>query len=233
MYSVKNSLQILILLSSVFTGLIVISKISFANQPESKSLQTKNTSIAASDTISQKNRHKNWRKDSSIKRRPASYIGGSLNYQQMYAWMDANDDHKKLSFGPIHGFAPTFRVGDALTEYFCLGFQVQFLMGSTTQEKISSFTVLLDTSFYPLKGLGIRPSAGFGFSFAQGKNKWEFGNGGPGTLALALLYEFRVSKTITLAPIIQSTFIASNEYKSLAILFGVELTAWFKKQYSK
>ncbi|MBN2801671.1 MAG: hypothetical protein JXR91_01115 [Deltaproteobacteria bacterium] len=182
------------------------------------------------EDLSQTNKENiNWRKDPKVKRHPASYLGGSLNYQQLYSWLDENKDHKKLTFGPLSGFAPTFRVGDAFAEFFTIGFQVQFLIAKTSATQISSLAILLDATFYPWRGLGIRPSAGFGFSFTQGKNQWEFGSGGPGTLALALLYEFRISRYITIAPIVHTTYIASDGYKSLALLFGVEMTAWFKK----
>ncbi len=168
-----------------------------------------------------------WRRDPTVKRRPSSYLGGSLNYLQLWTWLDATDDHQRLAFGPLHSAANLFRVGDALNEHFCLGFQVQILSARREKTQLSAFAILLDATVYPWKGLGIRPSAGFGFGFAQGKNQWEFGFGGPGTLAMAFLYEFRVTRHLTLAPIIQGTWMAAEGYNGLFVMAGVEVTAWF------
>ncbi|MBN2343593.1 MAG: hypothetical protein JXX29_18545 [Deltaproteobacteria bacterium] len=168
-------------------------------------------------------------------RRPASYVGGSLNYAQLRTWVEETDDHRKLTFGPLHSVANVFRVGDALHEKFALGFQIQFLNAKKDHEQVSAFALLLDATFYPWKGLGIRPSAGFGFGFAQGENKWEFGFGGPGTLSFSLLYEFRITRKFTLAPIAQMTWLTGDGYDSLFTLFGIEMLFWLsnKNRYKK
>lgn len=181
---------------------------------------------AAKDSTAPNNAKVHWRDDVSVRRRPASYVGGALNYAQLRTWLSANDDHKALAFGPIHTFATVFRVGDALTDKFCLGFQIQWLNGKDNKKQISAFALLLDMTFYPYKGLGIRPSAGFGFGFAQGENKWEFGFGGPGTLSFSLLYEFRLTKKLTLAPVAQTTWLTGDEYEGFFTLFGVEMLFW-------
>lgn len=168
-----------------------------------------------------------WRKDPTIRRRPGSYLGGSLNYAQSRTWLEATDDHEKLAFGPMHSIGTVFRVGDALWEFFCLGFQIQAINAKRDSAQISAFTLMLDISFYPWKGLGIRPSVGFGFGFAQGKEDWEFGFGGPGTLAMAVLYEIRLTRKLTLAPVVQATWLTGEGYDSLFILTGLEFIAWF------
>jgi hypothetical protein len=225
MQIIKNK-KSLIFINTAFIFYFIIVAVTPVNAADTASSTDKADSSKKTNT-------QNRSTTPSTRRRPSSYIGGSVNYLQLHAWLAANDDHKKLQLGPLHGFAPTFRVGDALTEYFSLGFQVQFLIAKTANQQISAFAIMLDASFYPWRGLGIRPSAGFGFSFAQGSNDWEFGFGGPGTLGLALLYEFRISKVMTLAPIVQATLVGSDGYRSLAILFGVEITAWFRKKEKK
>ncbi len=167
-----------------------------------------------------------WRKDPTIRRRPASYVGGSINYIQARTWIDENEDHKKLNYGPLHFVATTIRVGDAFSDKFAMGFQVQSVNIKADEVQVSAFALLLDLSFYPWKGLGVRPSAGFGFGFAQGKNKWEFGFGGPGTLAFSLLYEFRLTRKLTLAPVVTTTWITGDGFDSLFALAGIELLFW-------
>lgn len=163
-------------------------------------------------------------------RRPASYIGGSLSYAQLRTWLAETDDHRKLSFGPLHSVANVFRVGDAFTDKFALGFQIQFFNAKKEKEQISAFALLLDATFYPWRGLGIRPAAGFGFGFAQGENKWEFGFGGPGTLSLALTYEFQISRKFTLAPIVQGTWMAGDDYDGLFVSIGIEMLFWLSNK---
>ncbi|MBN2716237.1 MAG: hypothetical protein JXX14_10310 [Deltaproteobacteria bacterium] len=172
-----------------------------------------------------------WRNDSTIRRRPASYIGGSLNYVQAHTWLAENDDHKKLTYGPLHSGTMLMRVGDAFGDKFAIGFQVQTVNIKSPDVQLSAFALLLDLSFYPWKGLGIRPSAGFGFGFAQGENKWEFGFGGPGALALSLLYEFRVTRKFTLAPVVTTTWLTGDGYDSIFTFAGIEALFWLPNKH--
>ena len=191
-----------------------------------------NTNAAASP--SQKNTEPqttNWRDDPQIRRRPASYVGGALTYVQVHTWIKANKDHKKLNYGPLHSGTLLMRVGDAFGDKFAIGFQVQSVNAKTKDVQISAFALLLDLSFYPWKGLGIRPSAGFGFGFAQGHNKWEFGFGGPGTLSFSLLYEFRITRKFTLAPVATTTWLTGDGYDNLFIFAGIEALFWLPNRH--
>lgn len=169
-----------------------------------------------------------WRHDPSIKRRPGSYLGGGIDYTQMHVWMEANDDHDDLKFGPLHTWGINFRVGDAFTDWFAIGFQL--LLSSVTREgrQTSMFGLLLDTSFYPWRGLGIRPAVGIGMAFAQGENDWEMGSGGPGCLSLAILYEIRVTRFFSIAPMVQTAWIVSDGYDGVYIFIGLEFMKWFR-----
>ncbi|MBN2528631.1 MAG: hypothetical protein JXR76_19735 [Deltaproteobacteria bacterium] len=192
-----------------------------------KNARTVSIDVATTDSVGSADTPSlHWRDDPAVKRRPASYVGGSLNYVQLYTWLEKNDDHKALKYGPLHSGAGALRVGDAFGDHIALGFQVQFLNSKAEHVQISAFALLLDLSIYPWKGLGIRPSAGFGFGFAQGENKWEFGFGGPGTLAMSLLYEFRITRKMTIAPVITTTWMTADGYDGLFALAGIEMLFW-------
>ena len=188
--------------------------------------ETVKSKTDAADASQHVSKDVHWRDDPTIRRRPASYIGGAMNYIQVYTWLAENDDHRKLSYGPLHFVAGTFRVGDAFGDKFAIGFQMQSVNAKNEEVQISAFALLLDLSFYPWKGLGVRPSAGFGFGFAQGENKWEFGFGGPGTLSFSLLYEFRITKKMTLAPVVTTTWLTGEGYDAMFALVGIEMLFW-------
>jgi hypothetical protein len=54
------------------------------------------------------------------------------------------------------------------------------------------------------------------------------GGGGPGCLSLALLYEFRVGRYFTIAPVVQTAWIVSDGYDGVYLFIGLEFTKWFK-----
>ena len=160
-------------------------------------------------------------------RRPGSYISAALGYVQARTWLDANDDHDKLMIGPLHTFGTSFRVGDAFSDWFTLGFQIQIISAKADNAQTSVFDLVLDATFYPWRGLGLRPSVGIGMGYAKGKNDWEFGGGGPAAMSLATLYEFRITKRLTLAPVAQALWITGGEFNGVFLFFGLELTKWF------
>jgi len=166
--------------------------------------------------------------DEAVKRHPGSYLGGALGYIQSRAWVPANESHGDLELGPVHTWGMGFRVGDAFTEWFALGIQLQLSGGKADTTQISALELLLDVTFYPWGGLGVRPSLGIGFGYAQGEHKWEMGGGGPGCLGLALLYEIRITRLFTIAPIAQVSWIAGEEFDGLFIFAGIEFIKWFK-----
>jgi hypothetical protein len=168
-----------------------------------------------------------WRRDPTVPRRPGSYIGGAVGYVQAHAWVPANDSHGDLEHGPIHTWGMGFRVGDAFAEWFAVGFQLQIASGKNDVSQISAFALLLDATFYPWRGLGLRPSVGLGFGYAQGEHEWEMGGGGPGCLAGAILYEFRILRLLTIAPVVQVSWIAGEEFDGLFFFAGLEITKWF------
>jgi hypothetical protein len=168
-----------------------------------------------------------WRQDPGVRRRPGSYLGGAIGYSQTRAWIPANDSHGDLALGPVHTYGLALRVGDAFAEWFAVGFQVQIYSGKSDTAKISAFDLLLDATFYPWQGLGLRPSVGLGFGYARGEHEWEMGGGGPGCLAVGVLYEFRVTRLFSIAPIVQVSWIAGEEFDSLFLFVGIELAKWF------
>ncbi len=166
--------------------------------------------------------------ETELKRRPGSYLGGTLAYVQSRAWANETDDHDDLKFGPLHTWGMAFRVGDAFTDWFAVGFQVFFTNKRSKEESIGAFELMLDASFYPYAGLGIRPSVGIGLGFASGDNDWEFGGGGPACLALAVLYEFRVTRFFSIAPVVNASWITGENFDGFFLLIGIEFTKWFK-----
>ncbi len=169
-----------------------------------------------------------WRKDPSLKRRPGSYLGGGFNYVNANVWVEETEDHDDLRFGPMHSWGINFRVGDAFTDWFALGFQILLSSARADHNQVSMFGLLFDISFYPWKGLGIRPAVGIGMGFAQGENKWDMGGGGPGCLSLAVLYEIRVGRLFSIAPMVQTTWIVSDGYDQINIFIGLEFMKWFR-----
>ncbi|MDJ0764414.1 MAG: hypothetical protein QNJ97_15665 [Myxococcota bacterium] len=171
-----------------------------------------------------------WRCDPSVLRHPGSYIAAGVGYTQGRAWFipDRDEFDEDIFIGPVHGYNTTFRVGDAFFEWLAIGFQVN-IIGAIEQEEnaISAFGLLLDTTLYPLRGLGIRPSVGLGFGYAVGKADYETGFGGPLNLALAVSYEIRLTKLIVLAPVAQIGWIRGDNFDTLSFGVGLEFQKWF------
>jgi hypothetical protein len=179
---------------------------------------------------------KSWRDDPSVLRHPGSYIGGGGGAVHSYAWLPAQkgtenasfaSQHDAITFDPLWGWQAFVRVGDAFMEWLAVGFQVDITSSSQGNETIAAFALMLDVSFYPWEGLGIRPSIGLGFGYAQGAQSWEFGGGGPATLSLAVLYEFRMMRLFVIAPVVQAYWITGKEYDAVEIFMGIELIKWF------
>ena len=168
-----------------------------------------------------------WRDDPAVARHPGSYLSGGAGYSQSRAWLAANDEHDDLAFGPLHTYFGSLRVGDAFFEWFAVGFQVLLTNASTDTEQIGAVGLLLDVSFFPWEGLGIRPAVGLGLGFANGTEDWEFGGGGPGCFSLSVLYEIRVTRLFVIAPVVQTAYIMGQEFDGLFLLFGLEFTKWF------
>ena len=176
-----------------------------------------------------------WRHDPTVKRHPGSYLGGGLGYVQSRSWFVPQEDEydDPVDIGPLHGWGAFFRVGDAFLEWLALGFQIDMTSSiSGDARSIAAFGLLLDITFYPWKGFGIRPSVGVGFSYATGKADFEIGYGSPLDVSLALLYEFRLSRLFAVAPIAQVYWVTGEDYDGLFLFFGLELIKWFepKKQ---
>jgi hypothetical protein len=168
-----------------------------------------------------------WRSDPSVLRHPGSYIGGAVGYANLRAWVPENADHDDLSIGPLNTWMIAFRVGDAFAEWFAVGFRIDISNNTRGEDTIGLFDLMLDLSFYPWEGLGIRPSVGLGLGFASGKEEWEFGGGGPGAAALAVLYEIRVTRLFVLAPVVQVVWVGGEEFDAFAIFAGIEILKWF------
>ncbi len=171
-----------------------------------------------------------WRDDPKNLRHPGSYIGFGAQYSNVHTWFTPQEEEfaEKMSLGPFHSWQAVFRVGDALREWFAIGFQIGMTYGGYgSTETTGGFTLLLDTTFYPWRGLGIRPSVGLGFSYAQGKEDYEFGFGGPGCLSLSITYEFRISRLFAIAPIAQILWITGEDFNGLYLSGGLEFIKWF------
>jgi hypothetical protein len=168
-----------------------------------------------------------WRDDPAVKRHPGSYLGGALGYTQTRIWIPANDSHSDLVIGPLHSWGLNFRVGDAFAEWFALGFQIQIASAKSGAQQTSAFDLMLDATFYPWAGLGLRPSVGIGFGYARGEHKWETGGGGPGCLALGVLYEIRITRLFTIAPVVQVSWITGDKFDGLIFFAGIEFIKWF------
>ena len=168
-----------------------------------------------------------WRRDPTVARHPGSYLGGSIGYANVRAWLPENDEHAELSFGPMHTWLTGFRVGDAFAEWFAVGFQIQISSTTRGGEQVGLFDLMLDASFYPCGGLGLRPSFGLGLGFASGREDWEFGGGGPAAVGFAVLYEFRVTRLFVIAPVAQVVYVGGQEFDGLVFSVGIELIKWF------
>ncbi len=173
---------------------------------------------------------RHWRCDPAVLRHPGSYLGGSVGYLQAHAWVDETEDHAELNFGPLHNLQTNFRVGDAFTEWLAVGFQIAMsysVQGEDAKETLGAFALFLDVTFYPFEGLGIRPSAGMGLAYAMGEKDFDFGTGGPASVAFALLYEIRLARLLVIAPIAQVYWITNDEFDGVFLFLGLEVLKWF------
>jgi hypothetical protein len=145
-----------------------------------------------------------------------------------FAWLEKNDDHSALAYGPLHGYDVYLRVGDAFAEWFSLGFQMGLINGNG-KAQLAGFALMLDTAFYPFAGLIVRPNVGLGIMYAQGKKEWELGYGGPAVLSLSLGYELRVTRKFYICPTASLMWVTKNDedFDSLTLFLGLELLKWF------
>ena len=171
-----------------------------------------------------------WRNDPKVPRRTGSYLGWGVGYSMLNAKFTPIEDEFKeeLSLGPMHAFGLALRVGDVIREWFTVGFQIQLTGGTNSEaESITAFGILLDATFYPWRGLGIRPSVGLGVSYAVGKEDYQLGYGWPADLSLSVNYEFRVARTFTLGPVAQIYWIPGEDYNGFFFFIGIEFSKWF------
>ncbi len=178
-----------------------------------------------------------WRHDPTLRRRPGSYIGGVIGYAMGHAWYTTTQKDLTLDYhiGPSHLQATSVRVGDAFFDWLSVGSQVSFLTmpilprPEKEDPQMGAFGLYLDTTFYPWRGLGLRPSLGMGFSFAQaGTKSFELGFGGPANLAFSVSYEFRVLRLLTIGPMVQVSWITSEDYDAFFLFIGLEMLKWFQ-----
>lgn len=167
--------------------------------------------------------------DPKAARHPGSYVGIGTGYAQSRAWVQSNEDHPDFEVGPLHSWQAVFRVGDAFSEWFSIGFQNVLMQASKgKKESIAVFALFLDSTFYPWRGLGISPAVGLGFSYATGRNEFEFDYGGPLSLSLTLKYEFQITRLLVIAPVAQTYWVRSDKFDGLYIFFGLEFAKWFE-----
>lgn len=172
-----------------------------------------------------------WRKDPTIRRRPGSYLGGGMGYSQGHVWyaaQEADATTDSLYFGPAHCSHLFLRVGDAFVEWFALGFQINIVSTINQNERLSAFGLLLDTTFYPWRGLGIRPSVGLGFAYVDSRSSNSTGFGWPADVSLTITYEIRITRHFVIAPFVQTYWITGKDFDGLFYCFGIEFLRWFK-----
>ena len=89
----------------------------------------------------------NWRDDPSVARHPGSYVGVGSGYSQSRAWVQSNEDHPDFEVGALHSWQTVFRVGDAFTEWFSLGFKNVLMQAAKGKsESIAAFALFLDST---------------------------------------------------------------------------------------
>ncbi len=163
---------------------------------------------------------------------PQSYLAGGTGYSMMHAWLEENEDHAALAYGPVHGWQATIRVGDAFAKWFSLGFQISLAQARSRKRdiRIGAFGLLLDTTFYPVEGLSLRPAVGLGFGYAQGNEDYKFGFGGPTMLSMSVGYELRVTERFYISPVAQVYWITKNDedYDAVMFFLGVDFIKWFE-----
>jgi hypothetical protein len=206
---------------------------SSSNGPEEADIPNAGSEKSEKKTEAKSEEKLHWRKDPSVLRHPGSYLGGGMAYTMAFAWYtyEQRDFSRDYAIGPVHSSSMFLRAGDAFFEWLAVGFQVHIISGTyagTKAEGTAGFGLLVDTTLYPWKGLGIRPSVGLGFGYAQaGAEEYKFGFGGPACLSLSLTHEFRIARLITLGPVVQVSWIVGQDYDSLYVTFGLELLKWF------
>lgn len=197
-----------------------------------KRLADKTASSSASSDAGEKK--KAWRRDPSVPRRPGSYLGGGFGYSMVNAryTVSEKDLVEDYNVGPAHGTVSFIRVGDAFFEWFAAGFQIDIISATFAgkdSEGGAAFGLYVDTTFYPWRGLGLRPCVGVGFGYAQaGKESYELGFGGPLTLSFAATYEFRVLRSFTMGPVVQISWIKGEDFDAVFFNVGLELLKWFR-----
>ena len=226
----------LLLSAAMSITVFLIALPSFSDQPDSKESPP---AVAESQTDPVKqppskasNKKKNWRKDPSVLRRPGSYLGGGLAYSQGHTWFVSQHQdatNNRLYIGPSHLSHLFLRVGDAFTEWFALGFQINIATTIGREDRVSVFGMLLDTTFYPWRGLGIRPSVGLGFSYVESTSSSSrvYGYGWPANLSLTFTYEIRITRHFVIAPFAQVYWITGKDFDGLFYCFGLEFLRWF------
>ncbi|MCP4199961.1 MAG: hypothetical protein GY762_22685 [Proteobacteria bacterium] len=210
---------------------------SFSNQPDppatSPPAAKTQTATPKKPPSKTEKKNKHWRKDPTVVRRPGSYLGGGLAYSQGHTWyVSQHEDatNSRLHIGPAHLSHVFLRVGDAFAEWFALGFQINIASTIGGEERVSVFGMLLDTTFYPWRGLGIRPSVGLGFAYVESKTSSTrvYGYGWPANLSLTFTYEIRVTRHFVIAPFAQVYWITGKDFDGLFYCFGLEFLRWFK-----
>ncbi len=175
-----------------------------------------------------------WRRDPSVLRHPGSYLGGGMGYLMSFSWFtnEQRDFSTDYEIGPVHGTNMNLRAGDAFFEWLAVGFQVTINNGAIDQsadEKTSGFGLYLDTTLYPWRGFGIRPSVGLGFGYSQaGTESYKLGFGGPLSLSISMSYEARITRLFTIGPMVQLSWIRGDEYDVLYLTIGIEFLKWFQ-----
>jgi hypothetical protein len=207
-------------------------------EPESSDAGLLDASLSADtpppSTTPVSEKKSSWRKDPNQERRPSSYIGGGMAYAQSRSWYTSQEDEFKddISAGPLNSMSMFLRFGDAFYEWLAVGFQINIVSGSSkdSSSAISAFGLLLDVGFTPWKGLILRPSVGLGFGYSSGDEEFEFGYGSPAFLAFTTGYEFRVSRFFCISPIAQISYLGGDDYNSMFLVFGIEMTKYFIKK---
>ena len=93
---------------------------------------------------------------------------------------------------------------------------------------VAAFGLLLDTTFYPWRGLGIRPSVGLGFAYVYSNSSSSEGFGWPADVSLTITYEIRITRNFVIAPFVQTYWITGKDFDGLFYCFGIEFLRWFK-----
>ncbi len=220
---------------AILVSMIVIES-AFAQEQTEPDAQPAVKSQTQSEVESEAEQSKlAWRKDPQVLRRPGSYLGGGLAYSMSNAWytVKLRDFVQDYDMGPVHGYMTFVRVGDAFREWIAVGFQLDLIAATLAGQDspgASAFGLYVDATFYPWRGLGLRPSVGVGFGYAQaGKETHELGFGGPLSLSFSASYEFRVSRRgLTMGPMIQVSWVKGEDFDAVFFNVALEILKWFR-----